>query len=122
MNYNVQKKVGEEKEELIERWNEIKKSIKKIVERYGGQIQEEKGIGKLKREEIVLLKKDIEIEMMRRIKEELEKEGIMKKGKVLQEKKRGNKKRREFFINVRNRNINKVVRLEGDRVSGGWKK
>lgn len=37
----------------------------------------------MKREEIVLLKKDIEIEMMRRIKEELEKEGIMKKGKVL---------------------------------------
>jgi FAD/FMN-containing dehydrogenase len=53
------------------------------VERLGGSISAEHGLGQLKREAIRGHKPPVELELMRRLKTALDPQGLMNPGKVL---------------------------------------
>jgi FAD/FMN-containing dehydrogenase len=53
------------------------------VQRLGGSISAEHGLGQLKREAIRAHKSPIELELMRRLKAALDPHGLMNPGKVL---------------------------------------
>ena len=54
-----------------------------LVHRYGGSISAEHGIGRMKREENSRFKSEIELEMMRRVKQAFDPKGLMNPGKLL---------------------------------------
>ena len=60
--------------------NEI---VYKVVDRLGGSISAEHGVGQLKRESIKPRKSAVELELMQRVKDALDPQGIMNPGKVL---------------------------------------
>jgi FAD/FMN-containing dehydrogenase len=61
----------------------INRIVYDAVERLGGSISAEHGLGQLKREAIRAHKPPIELELMRRLKAALDPEGVMNPGKVL---------------------------------------
>ena len=59
------------------------KLMRKVVDRLGGSISAEHGVGQLKRESIKPRKSAVELELMQRVKDALDPQGIMNPGKVL---------------------------------------
>jgi FAD/FMN-containing dehydrogenase len=54
-----------------------------LVAAHGGSISAEHGIGQLKRDELARYKSALELELMRRVKDALDPQGLMNPGKVL---------------------------------------
>jgi FAD/FMN-containing dehydrogenase len=63
--------------------SEANRIVHDLVAEYGGSISAEHGLGKLKREEIKRYKSGLELDLMRRIKQALDPQGLMNPGKVL---------------------------------------
>jgi len=68
---------------LMEKRKEVNEVVYAVVERLGGSISAEHGVGQLKRDAIKLRKPALEMELMRRVKDALDPQGIMNPGKVL---------------------------------------
>ncbi|KAB2679453.1 FAD-binding oxidoreductase [Brucella tritici] len=83
LHYNVSQPVGADKEAFLARWHELNHRIHTIVASYTGSISAEHGIGQLKREELAFFKRDVALDLMRRIKSAFDPAGIMNPGKVL---------------------------------------
>jgi FAD/FMN-containing dehydrogenase len=78
---NLHYNVGPER--LLASRDAINRIVYDAVERLGGSISAEHGIGQLKREAIRAHKSPIELELMRRFKAALDPHGLMNPGKVL---------------------------------------
>lgn len=74
---------GEANADFIRRTPEVNRIVHDIVGNLGGSISAEHGLGQLKREEIRRYKSDIELSLMRSIKQAIDPEGLMNPGKVL---------------------------------------
>jgi FAD/FMN-containing dehydrogenase len=70
-------------QELLASRGEINRIVYDAVERLGGSISAEHGLGQLKREAIVRHKPRLELELMRKLKAALDPQGLMNPGKVL---------------------------------------
>jgi FAD/FMN-containing dehydrogenase len=68
---------------LLEQREAVNRIVYEIVERLGGSISAEHGLGQLKREAIRSHKPALELELMRRLKAALDPKGLMNPGKVL---------------------------------------
>ncbi len=68
---------------LIKRSKEVNEIVYDVVGRLGGSISAEHGVGQQKREAIKLRKSPVEMELMQRMKDALDPQGIMNPGKVL---------------------------------------
>ena len=68
---------------LVERASEVNRIVYASVAALGGSISAEHGLGQLKRAEIRHHKSALEMELMQRIKQALDPEGLMNPGKVL---------------------------------------
>jgi FAD/FMN-containing dehydrogenase len=68
---------------LLGRRDEINRVVFDAVERLGGSISAEHGVGQLKREAIRSRKSAVELELMRTLKRALDPNGLMNPGKVL---------------------------------------
>ena len=68
---------------LIARKKEVAHVVYEVVGRLGGSISAEHGLGQLKRDEIKHRKTTLELELMHRIKDALDPQGLMNPGKVL---------------------------------------
>ena len=77
LHYNVGSK------ELVAKRDAVSRIVYQIVERLGGSISAEHGLGQLKREAIRSHKPALELELMRRLKSALDPKGLMNPGKVL---------------------------------------
>lgn len=83
IHYNISQPEGADKAAFLARWGEVNKIVHTIVLSHGGSISAEHGIGRLKRDELADIRQPIEIDLMQRIKQAFDPEGIMNPDKVL---------------------------------------
>ena len=83
IHYNVSRPVGADATVFLARWDEIGDIVHGVVEKFGGSISAEHGIGLLKRDLLRRVKDPTALEMMRAIKHALDPKGILNPGKLL---------------------------------------
>ena len=83
LHYNVSPPENESDETFIAHQPEVNRVVHDSVHRFGGSISAEHGLGALKRDEITQYKSEVEMNMMRAIKQALDPLGLMNPGKVL---------------------------------------
>lgn len=83
LHYNVSPPEGVADTEFIQQQHAINLVVHDSVDRFGGSISAEHGLGALKREEIIRYKSPVELALMRSIKQALDPLGLMNPGKVL---------------------------------------
>ena len=83
LHYNVSPPATEQPDAFIARQSDINRVVHDSVHRFGGSISAEHGLGALKRDEIRQYKSDVELKLMRTLKQALDPQNIMNPGKVL---------------------------------------
>jgi FAD/FMN-containing dehydrogenase len=83
IHFNLSQPVGADKQAFIDRWEEMNRIVHDIVVEMKGSISAEHGIGRLKKGELRHYKAPLEIELMRRIKQAIDPQGIMNPGNIL---------------------------------------
>jgi len=83
LHFNLSQPPGADARDFLARAPEIHSAVYELVERYGGSISAEHGIGRLKRDELGRFESVVALQLMRSIKHALDPNGIMNPGKVL---------------------------------------
>ncbi|MBP0599299.1 FAD-binding oxidoreductase [Herbaspirillum sp. LeCh32-8] len=83
LHYNVSPPAGVADTEFITQQHAINVVVHDSVDRFGGSISAEHGLGALKREEITRYKSPVELGLMRAIKQALDPHQLMNPGKVI---------------------------------------
>ncbi len=83
LHYNVSAPLDINDDVFIQRQSEVNRLVHDKVHRFGGSISAEHGLGALKRDEIKRYKSDIEMQLMRTIKQALDPLNLMNPGKIL---------------------------------------
>lgn len=83
LHYNVSPPPGVADTDFIAQQAALNRVVHDSVDRFGGSISAEHGLGALKREEITRYKSPVELQMMRAIKLALDPQQLMNPGKVL---------------------------------------
>ncbi|MFO7748269.1 MAG: FAD-binding oxidoreductase [Orrella sp.] len=83
LHYNVAPAEGQTQEALLALQSEVYQLVHDSVADFTGSISAEHGIGQLKRDELPRYKSEIELALMRRIKQALDPKGLLNPGKVL---------------------------------------
>jgi FAD/FMN-containing dehydrogenase len=83
IHYNVSQPEGADKTEFLKRWDEVNAAVFTVVEKFGGSISAEHGIGVMKRDVLPKMKDPVAIDLMRSLKHLLDPNGILNPGKVL---------------------------------------
>jgi FAD/FMN-containing dehydrogenase len=80
---NVSQPIDAERQAFLARWDEINAIVYEIVMAHKGSVSAEHGIGQLKRDLLPKVKDKVAMELMRAIKQTLDRKGILNPGKVL---------------------------------------
>lgn len=83
LHYNVSPPEGTSDQAFIDRQADINLMVHDSVHRFSGSISAEHGLGALKREEIRRYKSEIELNLMRAIKQALDPQNLMNPGKII---------------------------------------
>ena len=83
MHFNVSQPVGMDKKTYLDGWHDMNKVVFDVVQKFGGSISAEHGIGRLKRDHMPEIKSPVELQMMRDLKRLYDPLNIMNPGKVL---------------------------------------
>ena len=83
LHYNLQMPEGSDGKAFLAQWGAYNRLVHDLVDRYGGSISAEHGIGQLKRDELAHYKDPVALDVMRTVKSALDPNGIMNPGKVL---------------------------------------
>jgi len=83
IHYNVTQPIGADKDEYLERWDEVNAVVFAVVKKYGGSISAEHGIGVMKRDLLPSVKDPVALDLMRSLKAMLDPNSILNPGKVL---------------------------------------
>jgi D-lactate dehydrogenase (cytochrome) len=83
IHYNVTQPEGADKDEYLKRWDEVNAVVFAVVNKYGGSISAEHGVGVIKRDLLPTVKDPVALELMRSIKRLLDPKDILNPGKVL---------------------------------------
>ena len=83
LHYNLSKPDAASNAEFIAQTPAVNRIVHDIVDRLGGSISAEHGIGQLKRDELLRYKSPLEIELMRRIRGALDPENLLNRGKLV---------------------------------------
>jgi FAD/FMN-containing dehydrogenase len=83
IHFNLVQPKAESKERFLERTAAMNAIVHDQVQKFGGSISAEHGIGQLRRDELQHRKSPVELELMRRIKRALDPDNLMNPGKLL---------------------------------------
>jgi FAD/FMN-containing dehydrogenase len=83
LHYNLAPPAGADAHAFMHHAAAVNRIVHDLVHAHGGSISAEHGIGQLKREELPRYKQAVEIELMRRIKQALDPDGLLNPGKVV---------------------------------------
>jgi FAD/FMN-containing dehydrogenase len=83
IHFNLSQPVGMDKDAFLAEWGRFNRIVHDIVHGMQGSISAEHGIGLLKRDEILLYKDPVAIDLMRTLKRALDPDNILNPGKVL---------------------------------------
>ncbi len=83
IHFNLTQPKGADKQAFLDRWEEANRIVHDIVVEMKGSISAEHGIGRLKKGELAHYTSPVELELMRRIKQALDPQGIMNPGNIL---------------------------------------
>ena len=83
IHYNVSQPTGMDKDVFMAQWDTIAAGVYEIVRDLKGSISAEHGIGRMKRDMLKKVKSEVELDMMRQIKDLFDPKGILNPGKVL---------------------------------------
>lgn len=84
LHYNVVRADNMTEQGLMDKQYEVYELVHDSVHAFGGSISAEHGVGQLKRDQLPRYKTELELKLMRRIKDALDPKGLMNPGKVLQ--------------------------------------
>ena len=83
IHFNISQPIKSNKEDFLKKWESVNKIVFDIVNDLNGSFSAEHGIGKLKREELKFYNPEIEINLMKSIKNTFDPNNILNPGKVL---------------------------------------
>ncbi|MDB9762082.1 FAD-binding oxidoreductase [Alphaproteobacteria bacterium] len=83
IHFNISQPLKQDKNEFLNKWNDVNKLVFDIVESLNGSFSAEHGIGKLKRKELQTYNPKIEIDLMKAIKSTFDPNNILNPGKIL---------------------------------------
>ncbi len=83
VHYTPMQPTGADGQAFLGRWQEVNTVVHDIVAGLDGSISAEHGLGRLKRDEITRYKSDVELDLMRTLKRQLDPTGILNPGKVI---------------------------------------
>jgi FAD/FMN-containing dehydrogenase len=83
IHFNISQPVGADRAAFLALWDEVGDIVHGVVEKFGGSISAEHGIGQLKRDLLRRVKDPTALEAMRAIKAALDPKGILNPGKLL---------------------------------------
>ncbi len=83
IHYNVSQPPGADKAGFLARWDDVNAAVFAVVEKYGGSISAEHGIGVMKRDLLPTVKDPVALDLMRSLKRLLDPKNILNPGKVL---------------------------------------
>lgn len=83
IHFNLSQPEGMDRGAFMAQWDGLERIVSDIAADLAGSFSAEHGIGELKRESLLRYTSDLEIELMRRLKQTLDPAGIMNPGKVL---------------------------------------
>ena len=83
IHFNLVQFEGEDKERFIARTDAVNTVVHDVVQRFGGSISAEHGIGQLRRTELHHRKPAAELDLMRRIKRLIDPDDLMNPGKLM---------------------------------------
>ena len=83
VHFNLSPAEGDRDPVFLQQAGRVNHAVHELIDRYGGSISAEHGIGRLKREELAVYKSESEIRLMKTIKAALDPSGIMNPGKVI---------------------------------------
>jgi FAD/FMN-containing dehydrogenase len=83
LHYNLSRPDAQSNDEFIAQTEAVNRIVHDLVHELGGSISAEHGLGQLKREEVLRYKSQIEMDMMRAVKQALDPHGLMNPGKLL---------------------------------------
>jgi FAD/FMN-containing dehydrogenase len=83
LHYNQSKPAAQDNATFVAQTDAVNRLVHDLVASLGGSISAEHGLGQLKRDEILRYKSDVEMDLMRKIKQALDPHGLMNPGKVI---------------------------------------
>ncbi len=83
IHYNNAQPIGSDKQTFLEQSDSVTKTVYDIIVDLGGSFSAEHGVGQLKLAEMARYKDQLELNLMRKLKNALDPKGIMNPGKIL---------------------------------------
>jgi FAD/FMN-containing dehydrogenase len=82
IHFNLSQPEGADREAYLDRWEEVNRAVHELIVAMGGSISAEHGIGHLKATENAHFKSEVEMDLLRRVKQALDPDNLMNPGKV----------------------------------------
>ncbi|WP_370674939.1 FAD-binding oxidoreductase [Pleomorphomonas sp. PLEO] len=83
IHFNVSQPEGDDRQAFLARWDEMNAVVHAVVRKYDGSVAAEHGVGRLKVELLADVKPSLDLELMGRLKDALDPEGILNPGRVI---------------------------------------